>query len=480
MVTKFISGILGKKPAASAVTPAQKPGADAVPDELPPLMDEQVNQKQASVSSAAEQKSAQAAPMAGMSATNAPPDELPALESVPLQPAEQKSDGSLGSLEDLEKENIPEPIKKAKMAQEQKKKDVPQQFNPPPTLPPLAASPIFSPQTPVVQPQTAEKLQSQESLKETAAPSQLSSPPSLMASLQPPPSMTPPVTSAAGSDDIGFFSSVLNHISRHEDARAKLLSGDLFNRMDNYWELRKAEIKKGVKLPAQKQIEEELLKKVEELKILEQKWHMQKLALEEDLKYLHQRERDIHGKIAELKLISNELRLFTCIKPQEYFHLHNGVVIKSLRDLIDVLEIIDDETFAYHVNLQKNDFSDWIGAVFKDNNLSQAVKGAKSKQEIIEILQTIPVREEASTMTKWVNPKNYFWLANGTVIRTIFELYDGLRSMEPDIFMRHVNAERNDFADWILNTYSNEILANKLRKAISKEEMLVILEAYHS
>lgn len=412
MVKQFISGILGKKEDQSAQP------KEEVPDELPPLAEEVVAK---TLEPKKEVKPEPKEPEKEV------PEELPPLEELP------KAEESLehGTIEDLDKENIPEAIKKAKLAKTK------------PAEPKPAAEAI------------AEEMKKR--AKDEYSPSE---------------------RIKAGAE-VGFFSNILEHIKQH-GAKEKLLSGDLFLRMGSYWELRKNEIKTGMPLPVEKKLEVDLLAKLEELTSMEKKWQVQKLALEEDMKFVHEREREIQSKIEELKLISNELGLFKNVKPEEYFYLHNGIVIKNLHDLIDILEIIDEDTLRFHFNEKKNDFSEWVRHVFKDNNLADKMKNAKAKMEMIEILENIPISEETPKSIAYAaaSPKKYFWLANGAVIRNLYELSDALKTMDDDLFARHVNDSRNDFAKWIDDVIKNRNLAERIGKAKSKREIIEILEVF--
>lgn len=412
MVKQFISGILGKKEDQSAQP------KEEVPDELPPLAEEVVAK---TLEPKKEVKPEPKEPEKEV------PEELPPLEELP------KAEESLehGTIEDLDKENIPEAIKKAKLAKTK------------PAEPKPAAEAI------------AEEMKKR--AKDEYSPSE---------------------RIKAGAE-VGFFSNILEHIKQH-GAKEKLLSGDLFLRMGSYWELRKNEIKTGMPLPVEKKLEVDLLAKLEELTSMEKKWQVQKLALEEDMKFVHEREREIQSKIEELKLISNELGLFKNVKPEEYFYLHNGIVIKNLHDLIDILEIIDEDTLRFHFNEKKNDFSEWVRHVFKDNNLADKMKNAKAKMEMIEILENIPISEETPKSIAYAaaSPKKYFWLANGAVIRNLYELSDALKTMDDDLFARHVNGSKNDFAKWIDDVIKNRNLAERIGKAKSKREIIEILEVF--
>lgn len=57
-----------------------------------------------------------------------------------------------------------------------------------------------------------------------------------------------------------------------------------------------------------------------------------------------------------------------------------------------------------------------------------------------------------------------FWINNGPSLRNLRDLSEALKNMSEDSFAYHVNADKNDFANWILNALKDEVLANKLLK----------------
>src|SRR3989338_8874330 len=101
--------------------------------------------------------------------------------------------------------------------------------------------------------------------------------------------------------------------------------------------------------------------------------------------------------------------------------------------------MMDYSTFNFHVAGAKNDFSDWVSKVYMDYKLSEKIASAKSRAEMIELLQTTPVATEYNKkLKKLLQPSQYFYLQNGVVLRTLRELSDALKEMNDELFEKHV------------------------------------------
>ena len=72
-------------------------------------------------------------------------------------------------------------------------------------------------------------------------------------------------------------------------------------------------------------------------------------------------------------------RLLAHVNPDNYFRVANGTIIKGLMDLDSSLENMGEETFKYHVNDYRNDFSTWIRDVIKDEKLANELLLTKDK-----------------------------------------------------------------------------------------------------
>jgi hypothetical protein len=74
------------------------------------------------------------------------------------------------------------------------------------------------------------------------------------------------------------------------------------------------------------------------------------------------------------------------IPPENYFILRNGTPIKSLKELQEVLEYIDDSTFEHHVNEYRNDFANWVRDTLNNPSLAESIQKADDKPGIISAL----------------------------------------------------------------------------------------------
>lgn len=71
---------------------------------------------------------------------------------------------------------------------------------------------------------------------------------------------------------------------------------------------------------------------------------------------------------------------------QYYFYISNGNVARDLSELLSQLKTMDDSTYGYHVNQDKNDFSNWIKYVIKDHLLANKVLKSKNRKEMIKLI----------------------------------------------------------------------------------------------
>ncbi|MEM4240022.1 MAG: hypothetical protein QXM31_00690 [Candidatus Woesearchaeota archaeon] len=71
---------------------------------------------------------------------------------------------------------------------------------------------------------------------------------------------------------------------------------------------------------------------------------------------------------------------------EKSFYVSDGSVYASLAELAKGLRKMHPDTYAYHVNEQKNDFHNWIRDVFGDQKLAKQALGAKDQKQLAKIV----------------------------------------------------------------------------------------------
>ncbi len=68
-------------------------------------------------------------------------------------------------------------------------------------------------------------------------------------------------------------------------------------------------------------------------------------------------------------------------------------------------------------------------------------------------------------------PQMAFWFTNGTIARNIYELVNVIESCDKSVFEYHVNHEKNDFYNWILDVLGDDVLAKKIKKELDSKKL---------
>lgn len=76
-------------------------------------------------------------------------------------------------------------------------------------------------------------------------------------------------------------------------------------------------------------------------------------------------------------------------------------------------------------------------------------------------------------LLKEVEAEKYFHVANGTVIRSVWELEPALEAIGEETFHYHVNSEKNDFARWVADVLDDKELANLLFAVKDRQGMRI-------
>ena len=82
-----------------------------------------------------------------------------------------------------------------------------------------------------------------------------------------------------------------------------------------------------------------------------------------------------------IPVVLKKRTLYIEVTPDKYFVLCDGRKIKNAKELADVLQVITDDMFKYHVTDTKNDFSNWINDVFGEPDLAKKMKALRNRLE---------------------------------------------------------------------------------------------------
>lgn len=72
----------------------------------------------------------------------------------------------------------------------------------------------------------------------------------------------------------------------------------------------------------------------------------------------------------------------------------------------------------------------------------------------------------------------YFYLNNGTPLKSLAELIDQLVHMDQGMFNHHVNKKNNDFANWLRDVFGEKELARRIKMTRSPQGMLNSIKKY--
>ena len=68
--------------------------------------------------------------------------------------------------------------------------------------------------------------------------------------------------------------------------------------------------------------------------------------------------------------------------PEEYvFRCCDGGIYRNAQELANALTTMAEETYAYHASKERNDFSNWVRDIMKDDKLARDLTKAQNKMQ---------------------------------------------------------------------------------------------------
>lgn len=108
----------------------------------------------------------------------------------------------------------------------------------------------------------------------------------------------------------------------------------------------------------------------------------------------------------------------------------------------------------------------------KEENKEEQKVEAKLEEKKAE-----PQQKKSEVLQKEAPEGQYFNLENGQALKSLKDLKDYIPNMPEDIFSKHVNNEKNDFANWVRNVFKEDQLADKLSNAHTKDSIEEVLSS---
>ena len=74
--------------------------------------------------------------------------------------------------------------------------------------------------------------------------------------------------------------------------------------------------------------------------------------------------------------------------PEEYtFKCHGGRILRNMQELAEALTTMSDDTFAFHSNVDKSDFSNWAKDIIGDTKLARDLLKSPDKTQASKAVQ---------------------------------------------------------------------------------------------
>jgi hypothetical protein len=89
-------------------------------------------------------------------------------------------------------------------------------------------------------------------------------------------------------------------------------------------------------------------------------------------------------------MIESPEKIFMLLKdvqPENSFWFNNGLIARNIFELQRELEQVDNKTFYYHINGVKNDISNWIRTVLRDDVLADELIKTTDRLRTAKLIQ---------------------------------------------------------------------------------------------
>lgn len=88
----------------------------------------------------------------------------------------------------------------------------------------------------------------------------------------------------------------------------------------------------------------------------------------------------------EAKLKQESQKFIAKVPEENVFWCHDGRILRDMKELGEALAAMSDETFAYHSNAEKKDFSNWVRDVIGDTVLDRELENITDRNQAASIV----------------------------------------------------------------------------------------------
>ncbi len=80
----------------------------------------------------------------------------------------------------------------------------------------------------------------------------------------------------------------------------------------------------------------------------------------------------------------DEAARYLCdVAPEHCFWVNNGPILKNVEELAGALEAISEDSYNYHANKDKNDFSKWVSEIIGDQKLANDLLSSRNRKSAV-------------------------------------------------------------------------------------------------
>jgi hypothetical protein len=152
-------------------------------------------------------------------------------------------------------------------------------------------------------------------------------------------------------------------------------------------------------------------------------------------------------------------------------------VMKSLQEDYFIKRIIDKESYR-KMFYQYNKIYASLKQSAKEEDIKIAEKKSGEQKHEIEPYTKRHLVKKNILVQEIRDPNEYFYVCDGTIIKSFDDFIKKLREMNDLIFSYHVNDRKNDFSNWIDHVFEDRGLANRIKNITKREEMLNMISIY--